>query len=101
MTASDIPTITRPIADFESPKRSCTDGIWATQVPTAAPLTKKIRVVAQRGDMRRARLGPGAAHQRIGGGPGSLVLEGHESHVQGEVRDLLARGPVGQATEVE
>ena len=52
ITASDMPTRTRPMALLERSKRSWIHGICATKVPRAAPLTKKTAVVAQRRLMR-------------------------------------------------
>ena len=51
-TASDMPRITSPIMLLDRSNRSWIHGICATQVPIAAPLTKKTPVVAQRGVMR-------------------------------------------------
>src|SRR5215213_979498 len=76
MTASDVATSSTPISLLDSAKGSWTQGIWATQVPMAAPFTKKTPVVAQRGlRCRGARDSPGtvppprrAAAPRSGGG---------------------------------
>ena len=62
ITATAMPTMTRPIALLERSKRSCTHGICATQVPIAAPLTKKTPVVAQRGAHARVTVTPAARY---------------------------------------
>ena len=47
-TANDMPRMTKPIALLDRSKRSWIHGICATQVPIAAPFTKKTPAVAQR-----------------------------------------------------
>ena len=41
----------KPIVVLETPRRSCSHGMWATQVPIIAPFTAKTANVAQRGVM--------------------------------------------------
>src|SRR5829696_902755 len=48
ITPIDIVSRISPSVLLASPKRSCTNGIWATQTPIAAPLTKKTPKVAAR-----------------------------------------------------
>ena len=48
ITPIDIVSRISPSVLLERSKRSCTNGIWATQTPIAAPLTKKTPKVAAR-----------------------------------------------------
>src|SRR3954451_20516574 len=49
ITPIDIASRIRPSVLLARSNRSCTNGIWATQTPTAAPLTKNTPKVAARG----------------------------------------------------
>ena len=53
ITATAMPTRISPTSADVRSKRSRIHGIWATQVPMTAPLTKKTPVVAQRADIAR------------------------------------------------
>ena len=55
ITPIAIARITRPSVLLEKSKRSWIHGMWPTQVPTTAPLTKKTPIVAARGLMRAPR----------------------------------------------
>ena len=55
ITPIDIAISTRPSVLLEKSKRSLIQGMWATQVPTIAPLTTNTPKVAARGVMRAPR----------------------------------------------
>src|SRR5829696_2844381 len=73
ITPIDIVSRISPSVLLARSKRSCTNGIWATQTPIAAPLTTNTPVVAARGLTHyglsgAARGGGTAAHPLRGGG---------------------------------
>jgi hypothetical protein len=55
ITPIAIARMTRPSVLLEKSKRSWTHGMWPTQVPMTAPLTKKTPAVAMRAVMRAPR----------------------------------------------